>query len=199
MPLEHEDARARQIEALRRYVAQLRTQREGATEFGAQQDQPNSGPTGPRPAPTRWRLSLPLTGLLVVSALIGGVLVGKIVWSNDRPAGTGAVVGVSSATQSPTTTTTTTTTTTIALVATPACKTAVDRANALLAIAVKLQRELAEYSRFMRDPSNGNLSVAEVVVKRAPSMQAGAGDSARFDRALADYRQIVDRCTVRTP
>jgi hypothetical protein len=192
MPPEHEDARARQIEALRRYVAQLRTQREQATNLGVQQDQPDSGPTGPRPAVTRWRPSLPLTGLLVVLALIGGVLVGAIAWSNDRPAGTSAAAGVSSATQGPDTTT-------IALVATPACKTAVDRANALLAIAVRLQRELDEYSGFMRDPSNGNLSVGEVVAKRAPSMQAGADDSARFDRALADYRQIVDRCAVRTP
>jgi hypothetical protein len=32
-----------------------------------------------------------------------------------------------------------------------------------------------------------------VADKRAPSLQAGAHDSARFDRALADYRQIVDR------
>jgi hypothetical protein len=192
MPPEHEDARARQIEALRRYVARLRAQREHATELGVQQDQPDSGPTGPRPAPRRWRPSLPLTGLLVVLALIGGVLVGAIAWSNDRPAGTGAAAGVSSATQRAGTTT-------VALVATPACKTAVDRANALLAIAVRLQRELDEYSGFMRDPSNGNLSVGEVVAKRAPSMQAGADDSARFDRALADYRQIVDRCAVRTP
>jgi hypothetical protein len=53
--------------------------------------------------------------------------------------------------------------------------------------------------RFMRDPSNGNLSVREVVEKRAPSLQAGADDSARFDRALADYRQIIDHCVVRTP
>jgi hypothetical protein len=140
----------------------------------------------------RWRPSLPLTGLLVVLALIGGVFVGAVGWPNDRPAGTSAVGGVSSATQSPGTTT-------VAPVATPACKAAVDRANALLAIAVKLQRELAEYSRFMRDPSNGNLSVREVVEKRAPSLQAGADDSARFDRALADYRQIIDRCVVRTP
>ena len=56
-----------------------------------------------------------------------------------------------------------------------------------------LQREQTEYSRLMRDPSNGNLAVREVVDKRAPSLQAGAHDSARFDRALADYRQIVDR------
>ena len=191
MPPEHEDARARQIEALRRYVAQLRAQREHATDLGVPQDQPNSRPAGPRPPPTGWRPSLPLTGLLVVLALIGGVLLGVVAWSNDRPSGTGGVAGVSPATQS--------SGTTIALVATPACKTAVDRANALLAIAVRLQRELDEYSRFMRDPANRNLSVVQVVAKRAPSMQAGADDSARFDRALADYRQIVDRCSVRTP
>jgi hypothetical protein len=192
MPPEQEDARARQIEALRRYVAQRGAQRERVTELGVQQDHPNSEPTGPRPAPTRWRPSLPLTGLLVALALIGGVFVGAVAGSNDQPAGTSAVAGGSSATQRPDTTT-------ASPVATPACKTAVDRANWLLAIAVKLRRELAEYSRFMRDPSNGNLSVREVVDKRAPSLQAGADDSARFDRALADYRQIVDRCVVRTP
>jgi hypothetical protein len=188
MPPEQDDARARQIEALRRYVAQLGTQPECATELGMQQDHPKSEPTGPRPAPTRWRPSLPLTALLVVLALLGGMFVGAVARSNDRPAGT----GVSSATQSPDTTA-------VASVATPACKTAVDRATALLAIAVTLQRELAEYNRFMRDPSNGNLAVREVVDKRASSLQAGADDSARFDRALADYRQIVDRCAVRTP
>ena len=69
----------------------------------------------------------------------------------------------------------------------------------MLAIAVTLQRELAEYSRFMRDPANGNLSVREVVDKRASSLQAGASESARFERALADYRQIVDQCQLSTP
>jgi hypothetical protein len=69
----------------------------------------------------------------------------------------------------------------------------------MLAIAVKLQRELAEYSRVMRDPANGNLSVREVVEKTAPSRQAGASESASFERALADYRQIVDQCQLRTP
>jgi hypothetical protein len=191
MPPEQEDARARQIEALRRYVAQLGTQRERATELGMQQDRPPSEPTGPGSAPPGWRPSLLLTGLLVVLALLGGVFIGAVAWSNDRPAGPGAAAG-SSATQSPNTTT-------VAPVATPACKTAVDRANALLSITVRLQRELAEYSRFMHDPSNGNLSVREVVDKRAPSLQGGADDPARFDQALADYRQIVDRCPVRTP
>jgi hypothetical protein len=192
MPPEHEDARAHQIEALRRYVARLPTQRERPTELGLQPEHAASELTRPRLAPTRQWPSLLLTGLLVILALIGGVVVGAVAWSNDGSAGANAAAAVSSATQRPDTTT-------VAPVATPACKTAVDRANTLLAIAVKLQRELAEYSRFMSDPSNGNLSVREVVDKRAPSLQAGASDSARFDQALADYRQIVDRCVVRAP
>jgi hypothetical protein len=69
----------------------------------------------------------------------------------------------------------------------------------MLTIAVKLRRELAEYSRIMRDPSTRNLSGREVVEKTAPLLRAGSSDSARFDQALTDYRQIVDRCVVRTP
>jgi hypothetical protein len=111
----------------------------------------------------------------------------------DRPAGAKAgVVGASSATQSPDTTT-------IGPVAAPACKTAVDRANTMLASAVRLQRELAEYSRLMSDPATRNLSGREVVEQIAPSLQAGASESTRFDQALADYRQIVDQCQLRIP
>jgi hypothetical protein len=69
----------------------------------------------------------------------------------------------------------------------------------MLAIAVELQRELAEYSRVMGDPANRALLVREVVEKTAPSRQAGASELTRFDRALADYRQIVDQCELRTP
>jgi hypothetical protein len=192
MPSEQEDARARQVEALRRYVAQLGTQRERPIELGVQRDRPTVELTRPQLAPARWRPSLLLAGLLVILALLGGVVVGAAAWSNDRPGGATAGAGVSSATQSPDTTI-------VALVATPECKTAVDRANAMLAIAVKLQRELAEYSRIMRDPSTRNLSGREVVAKTAPSLQAGSGDAARFDRALAEYRQVVDRCALRTP
>jgi len=192
MPSEQEDARARQVEALRRYVAQLGTQRERPIELGVQRDRPTVELTRPQLAPARWRPSLLLAGLLVILALLGGVVVGAAAWSNDRPGGATAGAGVSSATQSPDTTI-------VALVASPECKTAVDRANAMLAIAVKLQRELAEYSRIMRDPSTRNLSGREVVAKTAPSLQAGSGDAASFDRALAEYRQVVDRCALRTP
>jgi hypothetical protein len=192
MPPEQDDARARQVEALRRYVAQLGTQRERPIELGVQRDRPTVELTRPQLAPARWRPSLLLTGLLVILALLGGLFVGAAAWSNDRPGGATAGAGVSSATQSPNTTA-------VALVATPECKTAVDRANAMLAIAVKLQRELAEYSRIMRDPSTRNLSGRAVVAKTTPLLRAGSSDSARFDQALTDYRQIVDRCVVRTP
>jgi len=186
MPPEQDDLN-RQLEAVQRYVSDLQ-QRERAKAAAAQP------PPAPEPKPRRpSRRWLLLTGLLVTVALVGGVLVGAVAWSTDRPAGAKAgVAGASSATQSPDTTA-------VAPVATPACKTAVDRANTMLAIAVKLQRELAEYSRIMRDPSNRNLSVREVVDKRAPSLQAGTSESASFERALADYRQIVDQCQLRTP
>ena len=186
MPPEQDDLN-RQLEAVQRYVSDLQ-QRERAKAAAAQP------PPAPEPKPRRpSRRWLLLTGLLVTVALVGGVFVGAVAWSTDRPAGAKAgVAGASSATQSPDTTA-------VAPVATPACKTAVDRANTLLAIAVKVQRELAEYSRIMRDPTNRNLSVREVVDKRAPSRQAGASESASFERALADYRQIVDQCKLRTP
>ena len=185
MPPEQEDLN-RQLEALDRYVSGLQQQRERAKAAAAQP--PPAPEPKPRPPSRRWLL----TGLLVTVALAGGVFVGAVAWSTDRPAGgnTG-VAGASSAAQSPDTT--------VTPVASPACKTAVDRANTMLAIAVELRRELAEYSRIMRDPSNGNLSVREVVDKRASSRQAGASESARFERALADYRQIVDQCELRTP
>jgi hypothetical protein len=177
----------RQLEALQRYVSGLQRQREHANAAAAQP------PPAPEPEPRRpSRRWLLLTGLLVVLALVGGVLVGAVVWSTDRPAGAEVVAGASSATQSPDTTR-------VAPVAAPACKTAVDRANTMLAIAVELRRELAEYSRIMSDPSNRNLSGREVVERIAPSLQAGASESASFERALADYRQVVDQCELRTP
>jgi len=175
----------RQLEALELYVSGLQ-HREHAKAAAAQ---PPPEPEPRRPS-RRW---LGLTGLLVTVALVGGVFVGAVAWSTDHPAG--AKVGVasaSSATSSPDTTR-------VAPVAAPACKTAVDRANTMLAVAVELRRELAEYGRVMRDPSNRDLSVREVVEKMAPSLQAGASESARFDQALANYRQVVDQCKLRTP
>jgi hypothetical protein len=187
MPPEQENFN-RQIEALQCYVSDLQKQRERAKAAAAQ---PPAAPEPPGRPSRRWLL---LTGLLVVLAMVGGVLVGAVAWSDDRPATTRAGAGTS-----PTTPGTATTTATVAPIASSSCNTAVDRANTMLAIAVKLREELAEYSRIMNDPSIGDLPGREVVERSAPPLRASSSDSARFDDALADYRQIVDRCVVRTP
>jgi hypothetical protein len=186
MPPEHENLN-RQIEALQRYVSDLQKQRERAKAAAAQPP----APSGPGRPSRRWLL---LTVLLVVLAMVGGVLVGAVAWSDDRPAAGRA----GAATPSPTPETAATTTT-IAPIASSACKTAVDRANAMLAIAVKLREELAEYNRIMSDPSIRDLPGREVVERSAPTLQAGASDSAKFDDALAEYRQVVDQCRLRPP
>jgi hypothetical protein len=185
MPPEHENLN-RQIEALQRYVSDLQKQRERAKAAAAQ---PPTAPEPPGRPSRRWLL---LTGLLVVLAMVGGVLVGAVAWSDDRPAATRADSATSSTTPG-------TATTTVAPIAAAACKTAVDRANTMLAIAVKLREELAEYSRIMNDPSIGDLPGREVVERSAPALQAGSSDSARFDDALAEYRQVVDKCRLRPP
>jgi hypothetical protein len=69
----------------------------------------------------------------------------------------------------------------------------------MLAIAVKLREELAEYSRIMNDPSIGDLPGREVVERSAAALQASSSDSAKFDQALAEYRQVVDQCRLRPP
>jgi hypothetical protein len=184
MPSELEDPRARQLEALRRYMAQL----------GTEGDQVSAG--GGR-ASERRRPSLPwllLTGLLVAVALVGGVFVGAAAWSDDRPARGGAGAAASPASQR-----TPTATSAEAPVATLACKTAVDRANAMLASAVKLRGDLAEHDRILRDPSSRGLSASQLLERLAPLQQAASGESARFDRELEAYRQIVDQCDVRAP
>lgn len=190
MPLEPDDLHFspeqehlnRQLEALQRYVSGLQQQREHA-----------KAAVQPTPAPeprvsSRWLL---LTGLLVVLALVGGVFLGAAAWSDDRATGAGAGATSTAAQGS--------NPTTAALVASRACKTAVDRANTMLAIAVNLHRELVEYSKVMTDPSSRELSGRELVDKTVPGLRAGTSESARFNQALADYRQVVDQCEVRTP
>jgi hypothetical protein len=185
----------RQLEALQRYVSGLQQQREHTK--AAAQPPPAPEPEPGRPS-RRWLL---LTGLLVAVALVGGVFVGAVAWSDDRPAGAEVGADASSPTQNPNVTPgpRSSDTTTIAPVAASACKTAVDRANTMLAVAVELRRELAEYGRIMSDPSNRDLSGREVVERIAPALQAGASESTRFDQALANYRQVVDQCKLRTP
>jgi hypothetical protein len=186
MPPEQDDARAHQLEALRRYVAELGVQRDGPTAE-ASEPQPVSERRR-RPSPP-WLL---VTGLLVAVALVGGGLVGAVAWSDDRPAGS-RTGDVSSAAQRPTTTTT------AGPMATAACKTAVDRANAMLASAVRLREAVAEQGRILRDPASGRLSGPQLLERVTPALRVGASESDRFDRALADYRQVVDRCQLQAP
>jgi hypothetical protein len=93
--------------------------------------------------------------------------VGAAAWSDDRaPASDpGSATAAAPTTQAPG----------ILLVASPECKTAVDRANSVLAVAVRMRAAVAQ-----------RVAVA-------------SGDPASFDRALAAYREIVDRCTLRAP
>jgi hypothetical protein len=98
---------------------------------------------------------------LVVVALVGGGLVGAVGWSDDRPAGS-RTAGVSAATQR-------STVTIAGSMASAACKTAVDRANAVLVAAVNLRRAAVEQGRILRDPANRRLSGREVLERVAPA------------------------------
>jgi hypothetical protein len=194
MPSEQEDARARQLEALRRYMAHPDTQWEPPAELGLVHGQ--AGPEAAQPPrrrrPTRaWLL---VTGLLVAAALVGGVVVGAVAWSDDRPPRASAAVTATIATEARRTDAGGATP-----VATPACKTAVDRANAMLASAVKLRGALATQEQFLGDPANQGLGVAEVLRRLATSREAAAGEGERFDRALDAYRQVVDQCDLQAP
>jgi hypothetical protein len=75
-----------------------------------------------------------------------------------------------------------------------ACKTAVDRANAMLASAVRLREAVGEQGRISRDPASRRLSGSQLLERVARRCGSGASESDRFDRALADYRQVVDQC-----
>jgi hypothetical protein len=201
MPLEPDDLRIspeqeqlnRQLEALQRYVADLHRQRERA-KAAAQ------SPPAPGPRPSRgWLL---MTGLLVVVALVGGVFVGAVAWSDDRPAGPAAGATTASPVRQPPPRPSTAaqgSNPAAAPVASLACKTAVDRANTMLAIAVRLQRTVGEYGRIVTDPSSRELSGRELVDKSAPALRAGTSESAKFTEALTSYRQVMDQCEVRKP
>jgi hypothetical protein len=175
MPSEGDDVRARQIQALRRYVAELGTQRERPTQLGAQREDhkvevgmrlPDVTVQRRRRPPLSWLLA---TVALVTAALLGGALLAAAAWSDDRPAGAG-VGGITTAV-SPTQSTGSG----VALVASPECKMAADRANSVLAVAVRMRAALAQHTT------------------------VASGDPASFDRALAEYRQVVDQCILRAP
>jgi hypothetical protein len=163
MPPEQDETRARQIEALRQYINQLSEQREDP-QVAVGMRLPDVTAQRPRRPPMSWLL---VTVLLVAVALVGGVVVGAAAWSDDRPpaADPGSATTAPPTTQEPG----------VPLVATPECKMAVDRANIVLAVAVRLRTAVAQRA------------------------EVASADPASFDRALAAYREIVDRCTLRTP
>jgi hypothetical protein len=188
-----QDDRARQLEALRQHMVHPDTRWEPPAGLGLADEQAALAVAGGqrrRRPPLSWLL---VTGLLVAVALVGGVFVGAAAWSDDRPgsANSGAAGTASSRRGAE------------AAAVTPAatleCKTAVDRANAMLASAVKLRGALAEHDRILNDPSNRDLTVGQVLQRLAVTQQAGASESARFDQALDAYRQVVDRCDLRVP
>lgn len=84
-------------------------------------------------------------------------------------------------------------------VATPACKAAVDRANQSLAIAANVEGSLAEHTKIMNDLLHGKISAQAAITQGMPSLIAGASQSGRFDAALADYRNVVAQCRLRSP
>jgi hypothetical protein len=173
MPPEQENIN-HQIEALQRYVSDLQTQRERGELVRR-----------PRPAgrlASRWPLA---TAALVVGALLGGVAVGVAARSEDRPAGAFAATTATSLPSAP--------------AATPQCRTAVERANRSLAIAVKVEESLAEHTEYMNDLLNGKIDGEEALRLGTPSLVMGAAESAKFDIALADYRQVVKQCRLATP
>jgi hypothetical protein len=190
MPADQDDDRAGQLEALRQHMVHPDTRWEPPAGLGLSAEQVGAGVPGAhrRRPPQSWLLA---TGLLVAVALLGGVLVGAVAWSDDRPAAGGTSVAGTAAGRGAEAA--------VTPAATLECKTAVDRANAMLASAVKVKGALAEHDRVLNDPANQELTVAQVLQKLAVSEQAGASESARFDRALDAYRQVVDRCDLRVP
>jgi hypothetical protein len=192
MASDQEDDRARQLEALRQHMVHPDTGWEPPAGLGLSGEEALAvaGALRRRRPPRSWLL---VTGLLIAVALVGGVLVGAVAWSDDRPAGgdTGVAGTASSRSNAEAAAVTPT--------ATLECKTAVDRANAMLASAVKLRGALAEHDRILNDPSNRDLTVGQVLQRLAVTQQAGASESARFDQALDAYRQVVDRCDLRVP
>jgi hypothetical protein len=193
MASEQDDDRAQQLEALRRYMVRPDRQWEPPAQLGIPPERAGGevaeagGPGRPSAA---W---LVVAGLLITLALVGGVVIGAVVWGGDRPAGEATrATSAAAASSSPSPASG-------AAVATPACKTAVDRANVMLASAVKLRGALAEQDRFLDDPANQGLEVAEVLRRLAASREAATGEQERFDRALDAYREVVDQCDLRAP
>ena len=178
MPPEHDDYREHQLAALRRYVSDLDVRR-----------QHNGGQA--RPAGERRRSVWPwllVTLLLMAVSLAGGVAIGARGGDRepDRASGSGFAAATS-------------TSVVAAPTASPECAEAVRRANASMSHAVAVAGALRTHTEVMNDLLNGKLDPDTALRKGTPSLIAGSAEAAKFDVALADYKQVVDRCQLRTP
>jgi hypothetical protein len=180
MAPEQEDQRARQLEAARQYVSELGTPH-----------QRDEGRRRPPEDEQRWPAGpvLLIVLVLVTAALIGGLLIGRASERAKavRTEGSSGAAAV------------TTTSVIATAVASPECKTAVDRANKSLAHAVQVERNLAEHTKIMNDLLHGKIDGDTALKTGTPSLIRGAAESSRFDIALADYKQVVNQCKLRTP
>jgi hypothetical protein len=177
MPPEQDDSRERQLAALRRYVSNLDVRRQ------------HDGVQVPdRPLEERRRPAWPwllLTLLLMGVSLAGGIAIGANRDAGNRRTSGFAGVTASSVAASPT--------------AAPECAEAVERANRSIGHAVKISAALREHTEIMNDLLNGKIDGATALRTGTPSLIVGSAESARFDLALADYKQVVDRCQLRVP
>jgi hypothetical protein len=58
---------------------------------------------------------------------------------------------------------------------------------------------VAEQGGILRDPATRRLSGPQLLERVTPALRVGASESDRFDRGLADYRQVVDQCKLQAP
>ena len=175
MPPEQDDDRERQLAALRRYVSDLDVRR--------QHDGEPSRPDG-----RRWRIAWPwllVTLVLMVVSLAGGIAIGA-----SRDGGADRASGFQSATASSVAASPT---------ASPECAQAVQRANASMSHAVAVSTALRQHTEVMNRLLNGKIDANTALRTGTPSLITGSAESAKFDVALADYKQVVDRCKLRVP
>ena len=176
MPPGQDDARERQLDALRRYVSDLDIRRR------------DDSPPLP-PARLRRRFSWPwllVTLALMAVSLAGGIAIGGRDQAGTEAGGSPQLAG--------------TTASSVAArpAASPECAEAVERANKSMSYAVKVSGALREHTQIMNDLLNGKITAEAALRSGTPSLIAGAAEAARFDVALADYRKVVDRCQLRT-
>jgi hypothetical protein len=171
MSPEQDDYRERQLAALRRYVSDLDVRRRD---------------DGVQPERERRRLAWPwllLTLLLMAVSLAGGIAIG----SREEGSGSEGFAGATATSVAATP------------MASPECAEAVERANKSMAHAVRISGALREHTEIMNDLLQGRISGDAALKKGTPSLIVGSAEAAKFDVALADYKQVVDDCQLQEP